>query len=80
MCSLGYSGVPFREEKTDIFFNGVPVVKKGLTNNKDEEANTALKAKEVKITVDLHEGKSAAKVLTCDFTEEYVRINAEYRT
>jgi glutamate N-acetyltransferase/amino-acid N-acetyltransferase len=80
MCALGYSGIPFHEEKADIFFNGIQVVKKGLANNKDKEATAALKKKEITITVDLHEGKSAAKVLTCDFTEEYVRINAEYRT
>jgi glutamate N-acetyltransferase/amino-acid N-acetyltransferase len=80
MCALGYSGIPLREEKTDIFFGGIQVVKKGLANNRDAEATAFLKEKEITITVDLHAGKSTAKVLTCDFTEEYVRINAEYRT
>ncbi len=80
ICAVGYSGIPFREEKADIFFNRVKVVKKGLANNKDKEATAALRSKEITITVDLHEGKSAAKVLTCDLTEEYIRINAEYRT
>jgi glutamate N-acetyltransferase / amino-acid N-acetyltransferase len=80
MAALGYSGIKFREEKTDIFFNTTRAVKGGLSNNKDKEATEALKAKEVKITIDLHSGSSSAKVLTCDFTEEYVRINAEYRT
>ncbi len=80
MCALGYSGIPLREEKTDIFFDGVQVVKKGLTNNKDEEATAALKSKEVKITIDLNSGEASSRVLTCDFTEEYIRINAEYRT
>jgi glutamate N-acetyltransferase/amino-acid N-acetyltransferase len=80
MCACGYSGVPFREEKTDIFFGPVKVVKGGVTNNKDMEAARVLKSDEIVITVDLHSGKAAAKVLTCDFSEEYVRINAEYRT
>lgn len=80
MCALGYSGVPLREEKTDIFFNGTQVVKGGVSNNKDKEATTALKSKEIVITIDLHSGRSSASVLTCDFTEEYIRINAEYRT
>ncbi|MDA8239128.1 MAG: bifunctional glutamate N-acetyltransferase/amino-acid acetyltransferase ArgJ [Nitrospiraceae bacterium] len=80
MCALGYSGIPLREDKTDIFFNGIQVVKEGLANNKDKEATAALKAKEITITVDIHSGKSSATVLTCDFTEEYIRINAEYRT
>jgi len=80
MCALGYSGVPFREEKTDIFFDDVQVVRGGLSNNKDKEATEVLKSKEITITVDLHSGKSSVKVLTCDLTEEYIRINAEYRT
>ena len=80
MCALGYSGIAFREEKTDIFFNTIKVVKGGLANNKDKEATETLKAKTIKITVDLHLGSSSSKVLTCDLTEEYIRINAEYRT
>jgi glutamate N-acetyltransferase/amino-acid N-acetyltransferase len=80
MCALGYSDVAFREEKTDIFFNNIKVVKGGLANNKDKEATETLKTKTIKITADLHAGSSSSKVLTCDLTEEYIRINAEYRT
>jgi glutamate N-acetyltransferase/amino-acid N-acetyltransferase len=80
MCSLGYSGAKFREDKTDIFFGPVKVVKGGLTNNKDAEAAQVLKGNEIIICVDFHLGKVAARVLTCDLTEKYVRINAEYRT
>ncbi len=80
MCALGYSGIPFREDKADIFFNGTQVVRGGVSNNKDIEAGEVLKSKEIKITIDLHSGKSSASVLTCDLTEDYIRINAEYRT
>jgi glutamate N-acetyltransferase/amino-acid N-acetyltransferase len=80
MCALGYSGVAFREDKTDIYFNNIKVVKGGIANNKDREATETLKTKTIKITVDLHSGSSSSKVLTCDLTEEYIRINAEYRT
>ena len=80
MCALGYSGIPFREDKADIFFNGTKVVSGGISNNKDKEAAEVLKSKEIKITIELHSGKSSASVLTCDLTEDYIRINAEYRT
>jgi glutamate N-acetyltransferase / amino-acid N-acetyltransferase len=80
MAALGYSGIAFREEKADIFFNAVKIVKKGLANNKDREAADVLKGKSLKITVDLHAGNASANVLTCDLTEDYIRINAEYRT
>lgn len=80
MAAVGYSGISFNPEKTDVFFNKVKVVKNGVMNNKDKEATEEMKKKELKITVDLHAGKASVKVLTCDLTEDYIRINAEYRT
>ncbi|MDA8214266.1 MAG: bifunctional glutamate N-acetyltransferase/amino-acid acetyltransferase ArgJ [Nitrospiraceae bacterium] len=80
MAALGYSGIAIKEEKTEIFFNGLKIVTKGMGIGKDKEANEKLKSKEIKIVVDLHLGKGTAKVLTCDLTEDYVKINAEYRT
>ena len=80
ICAVGYSGIPLKEDKADIWFNNVRVVKGGLANNRDKEATAVLKEKKIRITVDLHAGKASAKVLTCDLTEEYIRINAEYRT
>ena len=80
MAAVGYSKATFNPEKADIFFNKVQVVKKGIMNNKDKEATAEMKGKELKITVDLHTGKASARVLTCDLTEDYIKINAEYRT
>jgi glutamate N-acetyltransferase/amino-acid N-acetyltransferase len=80
MAALGYSGIFFREELVNIFIGKVKIVDKGLTTGKDKEAGDILKNKEVKIVIDLHLGKASAKVFTCDLTEEYIRINADYRT
>ena len=80
MAALGYSGVKMREEKVDIYFGNVSVVLKGLSARKDREAGEVLKGKKVAIRIDLHLGKASAKILTCDITEDYIRINAEYRT
>ncbi|TXL12967.1 hypothetical protein BMR05_13500, partial [Methylococcaceae bacterium HT4] len=35
---------------------------------------------EITVTVDLGRGECEQQVLTCDFSYDYVRINAEYRT
>mgnify|MGYP000048890943 CR=1 FL=1 len=43
-------------------------------------ATAVLKQPELKITLDLNGGAGAASVLTCDFSVEYVRINADYRS
>ena len=80
MAALGYSGIVLKEEKTDIYLNGLLVARNGMTTGVDKEANDRLKDKRIKIVADLHLGKGNAKVLTCDLTEGYVKINAEYRT
>jgi glutamate N-acetyltransferase/amino-acid N-acetyltransferase len=78
MAALGSSGIGILEEKTDMHFGDVRVVMKGTSTGAEREARRVLKKKEVKITVNLHLGRGRASVLTCDLTEDYVRINAEY--
>jgi glutamate N-acetyltransferase / amino-acid N-acetyltransferase len=80
MAALGYSGVSFAEEKVDIFFGKVKVVRRGLSNGMDEEAGKVLRGNEIPVVIDLHIGRSSARVLTCDMTEEYIKVNATYRT
>jgi glutamate N-acetyltransferase/amino-acid N-acetyltransferase len=80
MAAIGYSGIDMKEEKVDIYFGKVKAVDKGLTTGRDIEAAKVLKGKNINIVIDLHLGKYAAKVLTCDMTEEYIRVNADYRT
>jgi glutamate N-acetyltransferase / amino-acid N-acetyltransferase len=80
LCALGYSGISLIEEKTDIYLNGVLIANKGIATGADKEAGEAMKSDRVNILMDLGLGKGRAKVLTCDLTENYVKINAEYRT
>jgi glutamate N-acetyltransferase / amino-acid N-acetyltransferase len=80
MAALGYSGAFMREEKTDIYIGRVRVASGGLNTSKDREASRELKSKHVKIRVNLNVGKASANVLTCDLTEEYIKINASYRS
>ena len=77
---LGYSGIIIKEDKTDIIMNGIKVASKGKSTGKEKEANDRLRGKEITIVADLHLGKGTATVLTCDLTEDYVKINGEYRT
>ena len=39
-----------------------------------------MKEKEFGLTIDLKLGKAAARIVTCDFSYAYVKINAEYTT
>jgi glutamate N-acetyltransferase/amino-acid N-acetyltransferase len=82
MAALGYSGVEMEEAKTDIFIGKAKLVEKGLGQGKtiERDATAALKQREVQIIIDLHKGKAAASVWTCDLSCEYVKINAAYRS
>ncbi|MEW6068457.1 MAG: bifunctional glutamate N-acetyltransferase/amino-acid acetyltransferase ArgJ [Nitrospirota bacterium] len=80
MAALGYSGVALKEEKADIYFGKTKVVNKGIGTGKDKGAEEVLKGKDIKIIIALNIGRYSTKVLTCDLTEEYIRVNATYRT
>ncbi len=81
MASLGASGARVIEEKIDIYFNHLQIVKKGMSAGNDATASELLKSsRELNIIIDLGSGKEEFSVLTCDLSEDYVRINAEYRT
>jgi N-acetylglutamate synthase/N-acetylornithine aminotransferase len=34
----------------------------------------------VRVTINLHAGRAEGRMVTCDLSEEYVRINARYAT
>jgi glutamate N-acetyltransferase/amino-acid N-acetyltransferase len=65
-----------------IFLNGLRVVRDGGLDPGYTEARGAAVMRETEITVriELGLGQAAARVWTCDFSHDYVRINAEYRT
>lgn len=81
IAAIGYSGIKFDEEKVSIQLGDIKVASKGISTGEDKNANKYLKKnKEIKIIINLNKGKASAKVLTCDLTEKYIKINAEYRT
>lgn len=82
MAAAGASEVPIRQERIDIFFDEIPIVKRGvgLGSRQEKIAGRALRKKEIEITVDLHMGKSSAEVYTTDISLDYVKINADYRS
>jgi glutamate N-acetyltransferase/amino-acid N-acetyltransferase len=82
MAALGYSGVDMDESRTDISIGKAKLVEKGLGQGKaaDREAALALKQREVQITIDLHKGKAESMIWTCDLSNEYIKINAAYRS
>jgi len=80
-AAAGRSGVKFDASRVDIQMAGIPVLGRGQPLDFNERAlSNRLLQKEVHIVMDLHAGRASARYWTCDFTAEYVRINASYRT
>ena len=81
LAAVGYSGINFNPEDVEIFFDDVPILQKNYAINFSEiDAKRILSKKEIKITVNLHQGTSSASFWTCDLSKDYVAINANYRT
>jgi len=80
-CAAGYAGVPFDPDKVDIYLNEVQVAAAGSALPFDEaRAKAVLQGDEVLITVAMHQGEGEALAWTCDLTDDYIKINASYRT
>lgn len=82
LAAMGRSGVKFNPEIVDIFFDDIMIVKDGLALGKEaeDEAEKVLKKRDICLTVDIKEGSISEEVYTCDFSLDYVRINADYRS
>ncbi len=82
LAAMGRSGVKFSPDKVELSFGPVLLVKHGMSLGKEVEAEATrvLKEKEILLTIDLFDGKASAEVLTCDFSLDYVKINADYRS
>ncbi|EGK59846.1 arginine biosynthesis ArgJ [Centipeda periodontii DSM 2778] len=81
ICAVGYAGVPMDPNHTTVKFGGIPVYADGVGASYDADAlRTVMTAHDIVVEIDLKDGDSEAKVWTCDFSYEYVKINGEYHT
>jgi glutamate N-acetyltransferase/amino-acid N-acetyltransferase len=83
--AIGSSGVPFKPEEVQAHLGDVPVIRNGAippdfdAESKDA-ARAVVKAPEIPVSVKLGRGPGSARMLGCDLSYEYVKINAEYTT
>ena len=82
LAAAGRAGVPIQADLIDVYFADVLMVKNGMGCGKEAEADATkiLKQSEYIITIDLKTGKGTSSVFTCDFSIDYVKINADYRS
>lgn len=82
LAAAGRAGVAFDPTRANLWFGDLQLLRAGAPVGVDEaRALEILSAPEVTITLELDpDGPCAATVWTCDFSHDYVSINAEYRT
>jgi glutamate N-acetyltransferase/amino-acid N-acetyltransferase len=82
VAAAGRSGVGFDPLRARVWIGGADVYSAGRPHPENENAAHLhmLNEKEVQIGIDLAAGPASAAVWTCDFSADYVRINADYRS
>ena len=82
IAAIGKSGAAAERDKLTIHFGDILVAKDGWRNPDYIEADGAayMRQQDLIIAVDLGLGRSAKSVWTCDLTNRYIEINADYRS
>ena len=82
VAAIGKSGAEADRDRLTIKFGDILVAEKGWRNPdyREEDGAAYMQQPELVIAVDLGLGKSARSVWTCDLTNRYIEINADYRS
>lgn len=83
LAAIGYAGINDLDvSRVNMWLDDVWVAKNGGRNPdyKEEDGQRVMKQAEITVKVDLARGGAETTVWTCDFSYDYVRINADYRS
>lgn len=83
LAAVGYAGIADLDQTgIDLFLDDVHVAVKGGRNPsyREEDGQRVMKQSEITVRIGLGRGTASDTVWTCDFSHEYVTINADYRS
>jgi glutamate N-acetyltransferase / amino-acid N-acetyltransferase len=83
LAAVGYAGIADLDQGLiDLHLDDVHVVHQGgrRPEYREEDGQRVMKQAEITVRVNLNRGAATATVWTCDFSYDYVRINADYRS
>jgi glutamate N-acetyltransferase / amino-acid N-acetyltransferase len=83
LAAVGYAGIADLDQtRIDLYLDEVHVVHQGgrRAAYREEDGQRVMQQAEITVRVGLNRGDAAATVWTCDFSHEYVTINADYRS
>ncbi|RYG08038.1 MAG: bifunctional ornithine acetyltransferase/N-acetylglutamate synthase, partial [Burkholderiales bacterium] len=83
LAAVGYAGIEDLDQTMiDLYLDDVHVAVRGGRNPayREEDGQRVMKQTEITVRVVLGRGEVADTVWTCDFSHDYVTINADYRS
>ncbi len=82
LAAVGYSGATVVDMKAEVFYDKVWAFTCGKIADEKQLAKLAevMKKDAFEVVVDLHLGEGESSIYTCDFSLDYVHINADYTT
>ena len=81
LMAVGKSEAQFDPYQVNVWLGDYQLVKAGMDSGFDEEKATQLFSEDtVVITINLAAGDAEATMWTCDYSYDYIKINADYRT
>jgi glutamate N-acetyltransferase/amino-acid N-acetyltransferase len=81
-ASVGYSGIRVEPAEFEVWYDGVQVVKEGVTTGtaQEERAKEIARRREFTVRIIVGGGPGSSTLYTCDLSHDYVTINASYKT
>ena len=83
LAAIGYAGLDSLDiTKIQLFLGNVLVAEKGgrASSYSEAQGQEVMKHPEISMRILLNRGHAKATIWTCDFSYDYVKINADYRT
>jgi glutamate N-acetyltransferase/amino-acid N-acetyltransferase len=83
IAAAGRAGVPLVSERVALYFDDLCVFREGTpvgTKEVEEKATRIFKQKEIRVRLDLGLGSYSFTAFTCDFSYDYIKVNASYRS
>ena len=82
IMAIGKSDVDINLNKLSIKFGDLVIVNKGKIHNQynENEAAKYMKGLDINLSIDVGNGKKSFTVYTMDLTNEYIKINSDYRS
>jgi len=83
LAAIGYAGIEALDiTKIQLFLGDILVAEKGgrAASYSEAQGQEVMKHSEISMRILLNRGKAKVTIWTCDFSYDYVKINADYRT